>query len=171
MPESPAHTVRVCFVCLGNICRSPTAEAVFVHQVAAAGLTAQIEIDSAGTAAYHIGDPPDRRATAEAQRHGVAMVSRGRQFRRGDFELFEYVLAMDEANHSDLLDLATSPDQRAKVHRLRQWDPRSTGDHDLDVPDPYYGGADGFADVFAMVERSCAALLNHIVSAQDLTPT
>jgi len=164
-----SHRVRVCFVCLGNICRSPTAEAIFAHQVAAARLAAQIDIDSAGTAAYHIGDQPDRRATAEAQRHGVAMVSRGRQFRRGDFELFDYVLAMDEANQSDLLDLASTPDQRAKVHRLREWDPRSTGPHDLDVPDPYYGGADGFADVFTMVERSCAGLLAHVVTSHHLT--
>ncbi len=125
--------------------------------------------DSAGTAAYHIGDPPDHRATAEARRRGIAMVSRGRQFQRGDFELFDLVLAMDQWNHSDLTDLASSPDQKAKIHLLREWDPAARGVHDLDVPDPYYGGPDGFADVFDMVERSCRTLLGQLVERHGLT--
>lgn len=168
-PTRAGPAVRVCFVCLGNICRSPTAEAVFVHLVREAGLSPHFEIDSAGTAAYHVGDSPDRRATAEARRRGVEMVSRGRQFRRGDFELFDLVLAMDESNHADLVDLTSSPDQRAKVRRLREWDPESRGPHDLDVPDPYYGGDRGFAEVYDMVERSGRALLADLVERHGLT--
>jgi protein-tyrosine phosphatase len=161
-------TVRVCFVCLGNICRSPTAEAVMAHLVAEAGLDHAIELDSAGTGGWHVGDPPDDRATAEAARRGIAMRSRARQFHVGDFAFFDLVVAMDGRNVADLHDLALDQAHRDKVVLLRSFDPNRAdgiGDAgDLDVPDPYYGGPDGFARVFDLVEAACVGLLDHLAS-------
>jgi len=157
-PLSEEQTpVRVLFVCLGNICRSPTAEAVMHHHVTANGLGHAIEVDSAGTGGWHVGDEPDERARAEAARRGIEMRSRGRQVHLGDLEHFDLVLAMDESNLTDLRDMAVTDEQRAKIRRLREFDP-AAGD-DLDVPDPYYGGANGFADVFDLVDAACRGLL------------
>lgn len=168
-PGGPADPVRVCFVCLGNICRSPTAEAVMAHLVAEAGLDHAIELDSAGTGGWHVGDPPDDRATAEAARRGISMRSRARQFHVGDFAFFDLVVAMDGRNVADLHDLALDQDHRDKVVLLRSFDPNrpdATDDPgDLDVPDPYYGGPDGFARVFDLVEAACAGLLDHLRAA------
>lgn len=158
--------VRVCFVCLGNICRSPTAEAVMATLVEEAGLAARIEVDSAGTAGWHIGEPPDERSTAEARRRGVVMRSVGRQFHVGDFEYFDYVVAMDLANRADLLDLARSDEHAARIHLLRSFDPASVAaaraEEDLVVGDPYYGGPDGFALVFDQIDAACRGLLDHL---------
>jgi protein-tyrosine phosphatase len=157
-----ADRIRICFVCLGNICRSPTAEAVMQRLVDDAGLTDHVEVASAGTAGWHIGDAPDDRAVAEARRRGIEMTSRGRQFRGADFERFELVVAMDRSNHQVLADLAqrNGDDQATKVRMLREFASTSPGLHD--VPDPYYGGDDGFATVFDMVEDACRNLLDHV---------
>lgn len=156
--------VRLCFVCLGNICRSPTAEGVMRHLVNRAGLADHIEVDSAGTAGWHTGDAPDRRATVEAATRGIDLSRlRGRQFHTGDLAWFDLVLAMDESNRTDLRDLATTPAERAKIHLLRAFDPASDGDG-LDVPDPYYGGPDGFRQVFDLLEAACTGLLAHIAA-------
>jgi protein-tyrosine phosphatase len=148
---------RISFVCLGNICRSPTAEAVMRHLVEEAGLADRIHVDSAGTADYHIGARPDRRALAELARRGVPVDHRGQQFGPDDFDRFDLVIAMDRANLADLRRIAPDAEAAAKVRLLREWDPEAAGD--LEVPDPYYGGDEGFVEVFDMVERSCRALL------------
>jgi protein-tyrosine phosphatase len=162
------HTpgVKICFVCLGNICRSPTAEAVMRAQIDAAGLTDGIEVDSAGTGGWHRGAAPDERSAAEARRHGVELTSRARQVHAGDFAYFDLLVAMDRANRDDLLDLAPTAADRAKVRLLREFDP-DTGPTDLDrpdrdVPDPYLGGPDGFAEVYDLTESACAGLLAHL---------
>ncbi len=152
---------RVLFVCLGNICRSPLAEAVFRHQVRERGLEDQFEIDSAGTSNYHIGDPPDRRSAATAKKYGIHVTGRGRQISDEDLRTFDYVIVMDAQNLADVERLKAASGGTAKVHRLREWDPESGSP---DVPDPYYGGADGFEDVHAIVERSSAALLDHLLA-------
>jgi protein-tyrosine phosphatase len=156
---------RVLFVCLGNICRSPTAEAVMARLVAEAGLEYAIELDSAGTGAWHVGSPPDERATAAAAARGIAMRGAARQVTAADFERFDLLLAMDADNHGKLRDLAPDEEAAAKVRMLREFDPTnasagaSTGTVRLDVPDPYYGGEDGFDHVLDLVEAACAGLL------------
>lgn len=130
------------------------------EHVSANGLDELVEIDSAGTGGWHAGEPPDERAQAEAGRRGLDMRSRARQVNVGDLEHFDLVLAMDEANLTDLLDLATTPEQRSKIRRLREFDPASQAD--LDVPDPYYGGPSGFADVFDLIAAACRGLLTEL---------
>ena len=169
MPGAADHTepVRVCFVCLGNICRSPTAEGVMAALVAEAGLTGRIELDSAGTGAWHVGEPPDRRATAEAARRGIDLTGlRARQLHPGDLAVFDLVLTMDASNQTDVEDLATGPDERDRVRLLRSFDPATPEGADwrrgeLDVPDPYYGD-DGFGRVFDLVEAACRGLLREL---------
>ena len=153
--------VRVLFVCLGNICRSPLAEGVFRDLVARAGLAERIRIDSAGLGDWHVGELPDPRTRAVAQRRGLELVSRARQVARDDLDRFDYVIAMDEENLRGLRRLRADAPPSTQVRRLREFDPEA--DH-LDVPDPYYGGEDGFERVHDMVERACAGLLQHIRS-------
>lgn len=162
--------VRLCFVCLGNICRSPTAQGVMQHLVDEAGVADRVEIDSAGTADYHVGDPPDARSAAEAQRRGIVLEHRGQQFTAALFDDFDLVVAMDSANARDLRRRVPTPEAEAKIRLLREYDPdadRGSDARDLDVPDPYYGGESGFADVYDMVERSCRMLLAEILGTLD----
>jgi protein-tyrosine phosphatase len=162
-------TVRLCFVCLGNICRSPTAAGVMRHLVREAGLHDQVLVESAGTAGYHIGELPDRRARAEARRRGVDIDDPAQQFRREHFDTFDLVLAMDADNLRDLHRLAPTPEHREKVVLLRRFDPAAPDG--AEVPDPYYGGDDGFRDVFDLVGAACAGLLDALVTEHDLRPT
>lgn len=158
MVKSPS-TVNVLFVCLGNICRSPTAEGVFRHLVRAQGLGGTIRTDSAGTGAWHIGEPPDRRAQAAARGRGVDLSDlRGRQVRAADFNSFDYVLAMDRRNHRDLAALCP-PGQEARLHMFLTFAP---GLGVSEVPDPYYGGEQGFETVLDMIEAASAGLLDDI---------
>jgi protein-tyrosine phosphatase len=152
----------VLFVCLGNICRSPTAEGVMRSLVEAAGLGEQIEIDSAGTGAWHIGSAPDRRASAAAAARSVTLDGRARRVEPLDFERFDLIVAMDGSNLRDLQALAGTAEARAKVRLLREFDPASKAGRDLDVPDPYYGGEDGFGEVFEIVQAACRGLLEEI---------
>ncbi len=152
--------VRVCFVCLGNICRSPTAEGVFRRLVSDAKLEQSIAIDSAGTGSYHIGEPPDARARAAARRRGYELSGKARQFQRGDFATFDYVLAADEDNLRALQELAPSEEARDKVHLLREFD--ASAPAGAAVPDPYYGGPSGFDEVIDICERACRGLLENI---------
>ena len=169
-----APQVRVCFVCLGNICRSPTAEAVMTTLVDDAALTGHVGVDSAGTAGWHEGDPPDHRTVEAAARRGIEMSHlRGRQFRRADFDRFDLVLAMDHDNRRDLLRLAgAGAGSSDRVRLLREFDPLSAGGDplgfDLAVPDPYYGGADGFDLVLDLVDAACRGLLAHLREAHRL---
>ncbi|HEX5725372.1 MAG TPA: low molecular weight protein-tyrosine-phosphatase [Longimicrobiaceae bacterium] len=151
---------RVLFVCLGNICRSPLAEAVFRKLVEERGLADRFEIDSAGVSGYHRGAPPDSRSAAVARRRGVELAGRSRKLAAGDLGRFDYVIAMDAENLEAIQALQAAAGGTARVHRLREWDPRPDS---LDVPDPYYGGPRGFEDVHDIVERACAGLLEHIV--------
>jgi protein-tyrosine phosphatase len=157
---------RILFVCLGNICRSPTAEGVMRSLVAQAGLEDSIELDSAGTGAWHVGSPPDARATEAASTRGVALEGSARQVRTTDFKDFDLLIAMDSANLRDLRALAQGDEERAKVRLLREFDPTSVGSGDLDVPDPYYGTGDGFAKVFDLVQAACEGLLSQIQAGE-----
>lgn len=151
--------VRVCFVCLGNICRSPTAEGVFAKLVADAGLRGRVEIDSAGTGAWHAGERADARARAEARRRGVELHSVARQVEPEDFERFDLLVAMDHGNHRDLSEMAPA-DARAEIVLLRSFDPDAPPG--AEVPDPYYGGGDGFRQVFDICEAGARGLLEHL---------
>ena len=153
---------RLLFVCLGNICRSPTAEAVMRALVEREGLTGRIELDSAGTGAWHVGSSPDRRATAVARARGVALAGHARQVRPQDFTDFDLLLAMDRANLEDLQRIAPGEREREKIKLLREFDPASTDAGDLDVPDPYYGAQGGFEEVLDLVQAACAGLLERI---------
>ena len=152
--------VRVCFVCLGNICRSPTAEAVFRRLVADARLDQKVVVNSAGTAAYHVGEQADSRARGAGKQRGYALNGRARQFTRADFDRFDYVLAMDQDNLRTLLKLAPDDDAKAKVRLLRSFDP--TAAKGEEVPDPYYGGPRGFDEVIDICERACQGLLEQV---------
>jgi protein-tyrosine phosphatase len=152
--------IRVCFVCLGNICRSPTGEAVFRKFVQDANLSHLIAVDSAGTAAYHVGEPSDARSRSAGQRRGYDLNGRARQFTREDFAKFEYVLAADQDNLRALRKLAPDAASKEKVRLVRSFDP--TAESGAEVPDPYYGGADGFNLVIDICERACRGLLDHI---------
>ena len=151
--------VSVLFVCMGNICRSPTAEGVFRAIVEREGLAAHIRVDSAGTHAYHIGNPPDNRSQAAARNRGVDLSrQRARRALPDDFRKFDYVLAMDRDNHADLASLCPS-DQDHKLGLFLDF----TDDYpDRDVPDPYYGGGAGFELVLDMVDAASRGLLDHI---------
>ncbi|MFN8122887.1 MAG: low molecular weight protein-tyrosine-phosphatase [Thermoleophilia bacterium] len=153
--------MRVSFVCLGNICRSPMAAAVMAHRAAEAGVA--VQVDSAGTAGWHVGEPADPRTAAELRRRGVPLTHAARQFAAGDFARFDLVLAMDADNARNLRRLAPSPEDAAKVRLLREFDPASR-DGDRDVPDPYYGGDDGFRRVFDMVDAACLGLIRTLRS-------
>ena len=145
----------VLFVCMGNICRSPTAEGVFRYHVEAAGLGEHIEIDSAGTHAYHVGEPADRRARAAAEKRGMSLDGiRARRVSNDDFERFDYIIAMDEDNLARLTDEA--PEEHR--HKLRLF--LEFADlEEREVPDPYYGGAAGFERVLDLVDEASRGLL------------
>jgi protein-tyrosine phosphatase len=145
---------------MGNICRSPTAEAVMAHHLEQSGLVDQVSVDSAGTGGWHAGQAADSRARAEARRRGIVMEGVARQFTRGDFARFDLVIAMDADNAADLRRLAPTDAAREKVVLLRSFDAASHDD--LDVPDPYYGGPEGFSTVFDMVDAACRGLIEHV---------
>lgn len=151
--------VKVLFVCLGNICRSPTAEGVFSALVCEHGLDEEIGVDSAGTGAWHIGDPPDRRAQAAARTRGYDLsAQRARQVEAADFNAFDYVIAMDRRNHADLSTLAP-PARRDRIRLFLSFAPQSGVS---EVPDPYYGGDGGFDHVLDLVEAASQGLLEDI---------
>ena len=152
--------LRVCFVCLGNICRSPIGEGVLRHLLEKAGLEGAVEVDSAGTAGYHSGDPPDARARAAGRRFGVEVGGCARQFKHSDFERFDYVLAMDRTNFEDLTELTLDPSARQKLFLLRSFDPASPDG--ASVPDPYYGGDEDFDDVVRICLAACTPLLQRL---------
>ena len=162
--SSGAPRTSVLFVCLGNICRSPLAEGVFRHLVEEEGLADRFDVDSAGTGAWHVGEPPDGRASMVAQSHGISLDSRARQVEAEDLDRFHHILAMDRSNLQELRRMVDLSGADVAVHLLREYDPEPDGD---EVPDPYYGGADGFEHVYKMVLRSCEALLEDIRGPAD----
>jgi len=159
-------SVKLLFVCMGNICRSPTAEAVMRALVAREGLEGEFEIDSAGTGAWHVGDPPDRRSTAAAAERGIVMRGAARQVADADFDHYDLILAADEQYVAALRGRAPDDAAAEKVKLLREFDPKSVERGDLEVPDPYYGGPDGFEHVLDLVQDACEGLLDHVRSPE-----
>jgi protein-tyrosine phosphatase len=157
--------MRILLVCLGNICRSPTAEAALREALAEAGMD-HVEVDSAGTGDWHVGQPPDRRMTAAAARDGLELGGTARTVTRADFETADLLLVMDRQNLEDVLALAPTPEARAKVALFRQYDPDA--DHD-EVPDPYYGGPDGFARVVAIVRAAARGVVRSLREQEERT--
>jgi protein-tyrosine phosphatase len=152
--------VKVLFVCLGNICRSPLAEGIFKQRVNEEGLENKIFVDSAGTSGWHIGQPPDPRSVDVAWQNGIELNSSGREAISDDFQKFDYIIAMDKNNYSDLKRLpGSTAEGAARLYLMRDFDEIGRGQ---DVPDPYYGGDDGFKYVFELLDRSCRNLLEEI---------
>ncbi|HEX8038593.1 MAG TPA: low molecular weight protein-tyrosine-phosphatase [Chryseosolibacter sp.] len=151
--------VRILFVCLGNICRSPLAAAILKHKVRMHGLEQWIEVDSCGTSNYHIGDNADPRTIANASRNGVLIEHCARQLSAEDLHRFDFIFAMDNSNYSNILRLTNSGDIRHKVRLMREFDPRQKGG---EVPDPYHGGEKEFQEVFEMLDRSTTNFLSFV---------
>jgi protein-tyrosine phosphatase len=154
--------MRLLFVCMGNICRSPTAEAVMRAVVAREGLDGEVTIDSAGTGSWHVGHPPDARSAAAAKARGIVLEGAARQITPDDFEHYDLLLAADKENVAALRRIAPDAEAAEKVVLLRQFDPEAVAAGDLDVPDPYYGGDQGFEDVLDLVQAACDGLLGHL---------
>jgi protein-tyrosine phosphatase len=154
--------MRLLFVCMGNICRSPTAEAVMRAVVAREGLADVIEIDSAGTGSWHVGNPPDRRSAAAAKARGITLEGAARQVTVEDFDTYDLLLAADAENVAALRRLAPDAEAAGKIALLREFDDAAVAAGDLDVPDPYYGGPSGFEDVLDLVESACDGLLSRL---------
>jgi len=153
--------IDICFVCLGNICRSPTAEGVMNKLIEERNLQGKITVDSAGTSAYHVGEGADGRSQATAAKRGFHLPSRSRQFTPQDFARFDYVVAMDQSNLNKLLRMAPSPEAKGKCVLLRSFDPNSPPN--AEVPDPYYGGPNGFERVLDICIAGCKGLLEHLI--------
>jgi protein-tyrosine phosphatase len=150
--------IGVLFLCMGNICRSPMAEGIFLHLAGRRGVLERFDVDSCGTGGWHAGEPPDPRALAEAARHGVYLPSLARQLEpREDGRRFDLIVAMDAQNREDAI-RAGVPEE--KIRLMRSFDAAAG---EVDVPDPYYGGAEGFGRVYGMLVSACAGLLDHLL--------
>ncbi len=158
-----APKTSVLFVCLGNICRSPLAEGIFRSLVEEEGLGDHFAIDSAGTGAWHVGERPDGRASLVAQQHGINLDSRARQVQIEDFEHFDYMIAMDRENLRALEELRSETNSDTQITLLCSHD--SNGENGDEIPDPYYGGASGFENVYQLVHQSCKELLQQLRAA------
>jgi protein-tyrosine phosphatase len=148
--------MKILFVCLGNICRSPLAEAVFNHKVKIKGLDKHFVADSCGTANYHVGDPPDPRTIKNAHSNGITITHQGRQFHESDLTTFDLILAMDENNLRSIHRHSSAESASHKIRLLRAYDPVGTNEA---VPDPYYGTEKDFQEVFDIINRSVDGLL------------
>lgn len=151
---------KILFVCLGNICRSPAAEGVMRHLIEERGLNDLFEIDSAGILSYHQGELPDSRMRAHAARRGYNLIHRSRPVKTDDFEVFDLIIGMDDRNIDDLRERAPSLEACDKIHRMIDFCTRMQADH---VPDPYYGGAQGFEYVLDILEDACDGLLTSLI--------
>jgi protein-tyrosine phosphatase len=158
--------IRVSFVCLGNICRSPTAEGILRSLVEREGLQDQIDVESAGTGSWHLGERADSRARATAAARGVPLNGKAKQFSEADFDRLDYILVMDVAIRNALGRLASSDEARQKLHLLRTFDPESPPG--AAVPDPYYGGEDGFEEVFDICDAACRGFLRYLRETRQL---
>ncbi len=154
--------MNVLMVCLGNICRSPLAEGILLEKAKEQGL--KLHVDSAGTAAYHAGEPPDRRSREVAKKNGIDISrQRARKFEQEDFDRFDRIYVMDSSNYTDVMALARTPDDEKKVDMILN---SAYPGKNLNVPDPYYGGKDGFDHVFKMLELSCEKIVEEINGKQ-----
>ncbi|MBA2696433.1 MAG: low molecular weight protein-tyrosine-phosphatase [Ornithinimicrobium sp.] len=154
--------MRICFVCLGNICRSPAAEAIVRHRAGAQGLAVQVE--SAGTGPWHVGDPPHEGTRSEAARRGIPVDHLGQQFGAADFARFDLVVAMDSGNAADLRDLAPDADARDKIVRLGEFAPEAASTGVRDVPDPYGQSQEAFTRMFDQLEPACDGLVQALAT-------
>ncbi len=157
-----SETLRVLAVCLGNICRSPTAEAALREAAEEAGI--DLVLDSAGTGGWHIGNPPDPRMRSAGAEVGLSIDGAARTVEASDFERFDVILAMDASNRRDLSRLAPSDEARNRIRLYREFDPDA--DDDLDVPDPYYGGRDGFFEVVDIARRSAREFVRRVQAGE-----
>jgi protein-tyrosine phosphatase len=156
---------KLLFVCLGNICRSPSAENIMNHLIAQADLSESILCDSAGTSSYHIGSPPDRRMSAAADtKLGIKLRGMARQFQKSDFQNFDLILAMDQENYENILALDRNQQFEHKVRLMCEFCSRHTL---KEVPDPYYGGSEGFNQVIDLLVDACEGLLEYVVSQKN----
>ena len=155
--------INVLFVCLGNICRSPLAEAIFNHQVRQKGLDEHFIADSCGTSDYHIGQQPDPRTLANARKNNVPVNHLGRQLTPEDLVSFDYILAMDSKNLANIMALPGATDYADRICLMREFDPHGKGQ---DVPDPYFGKEDGFEEVFVMLNRTVDHFIRHVVATR-----
>ncbi len=156
--------IKVLFVCLGNICRSPMAEGVFLKLIEDEGLSSKFFVDSAGTSGYHIGELADPRMRQTAMSHGINLLSRSRKLIKQDLYEFDYVVAMDESNYWDIKSLETE-EAKAEIILMRNYDDIGTG---KGVPDPYYGGDQGFYDVYDILVRSNTNFLHDLRKKYNL---
>jgi protein-tyrosine phosphatase len=159
-------TYKLLFVCLGNICRSPSAENIMNHLLQEADLTAKITCDSAGTSGYHVGAIPDRRMNDAALKRGLDLQGQSRRLKSSDLQNFDLILAMDRENYHDILYLDREGKYEAKVRLICDF---ATHKSDQEVPDPYYGGQDGFDYVIDLLLDACAGLLDYIVNTEEYT--
>jgi protein-tyrosine phosphatase len=159
--------MRICFVCQGNIIRSPLAENLFRHLAEEKGLSEKYQLDSAGTSAYHAGEAPDRRMRQVAAKHGFEYTGQAKQFWQQDLDEYDLLIVMDNNNRQSLESMAENQTQLNKIRMMREFDPQGSSDHD--VPDPYYGGLEGFEITFQIVKRSTQGLLEALESGL-LTP-
>jgi protein-tyrosine phosphatase len=149
----------VLFLCLGNICRSPLAEGIFIHRATERGVIDRFRVDSAGTGGWHAGDRPDPRSIAVAEKHGVHLPGRARRLEgTADGSAFDLIIAMDRQNAADAVEMGV-PTERVRL--MRSFDAKA--EPEAEVPDPYYGGDRGFDDVYAMLVRACDGLLDHLL--------
>jgi len=158
--EGKKKKIRLLFVCLGNICRSPAAEGIMATVVEKYGLQDMIEVDSAGTSGWHEGELPDERMRSHGERRGYNFCSLARKFKKSDLNDFDYILVMDRQNLTHVKALATSQEQREKIHMITEYSRQHT--HHDHIPDPYYGGASGFELVLDLLEDACEGLLQDI---------
>jgi len=156
---------NVLFVCLGNICRSPLAEGIFKQKVLEKGLSDQFTADSCGTSSYHIGDQPDSRTRQNASEHGIKLFHQARQISLDDLKNFDFLLVMDKKNLEDVLFLDPEGKYSDKIRLVRSFE---KGADDLNVPDPYFGGEEGFENVFHILDRSLEGLLDYLVESGKL---
>ena len=156
--EGGRRPTGVLFVCMGNICRSPLAEGLFIQLLEQRGLRSRYRVASAGTGNWHVGDHADIRMITTARRHGIELRGCAQQVRLQDFGRFDLLLAMDWANHGQLRRMARNESDRARIHLLREFDPQAGSD--LEVPDPYLGDTEGFERVYQIVAWACAGLLS-----------
>jgi protein-tyrosine phosphatase len=156
--------IRILFVCLGNICRSPAAESVFNKLIKEQNLSDYFFVESAGTGGWHIGQEPDARMRRQGEKRGLVFTTLGQQLGKKDFDKFDFIVTMDDSNYQDALLLAGSDQDRKKVVKLASF--HSTGTVDK-VPDPYYGGVEGFEMVLDILEDACANFLRHVLNFEE----
>ena len=157
--------IRILFVCLGNICRSPIAEATFKQLVKSKDMLQLFEIDSAGTAAYHVGELADPRTRKVAESRGLSLDHLSRQFQKKDFERFDYIIAMDKSNLQNLTKLTNNREHLSKISLFREYDKEADS---LEVPDPYYGEIDAFMNVQSIAENASTHFLNYLMKKHSL---